>query len=153
MPLPPDEFIWPNLQRLPFELEDAATFEVAAIIPDRSSPPDRPVDVYKIVLGDSTIAGSHIQVVYIRSDHPALDVSDIVLQIRTLESEEDAERALRFPSTTAAPPASLASPNHAALAFGQGSGQVRSGILLGQSLGPRESQGSLCCLRAPSLEI
>ncbi len=32
-------------------------------------------------------------------------------------------------------------------------GQVRSGILLGQNLGPWESQGSLCCLRAPSLEI
>ena len=118
VPLPPDEFIWPNLQRLPFELEDVDTYTVEAIIPDRSSPPDRPVDVYKIVLADSTIAGSHI--VHIRSDHPALDVSDIVLQIRTLESEEDAERALRFPSSTAAPPASLASPNDAALAFGQG---------------------------------
>ena len=34
------------------------------------------------------------------------------------------------------------------------SGQVRSGLLLGQSLGPSESQGSLCCpFRAPSLEI
>jgi hypothetical protein len=31
--------------------------------------------------------------------------------------------------------------------------RVRSGLLLGRSLGPCESQGSLCCLRAPSLEI